>query len=265
MPNLTELIAIGRTAEVFAWQEDQVLKLFYEWVPDDWITHEFRIASLIQSTGMDVPAVVGDIVEVEGRRGICYQRVNGNSMLQVMESHPLSLFEQAGLLGKLHAEMHCRQGIGLPSQRKKLRFKIKDADPLPDHLKDAVLQILAKLPDGDQICHGDFHPGNILMTSRGPIVIDWTDASSGNPLSDVARTLVLLTTAQLPLNSFFGWLVKFRRKHILDAYSQSYFTTLQLDRSQLQSWMIIVAAARLNEKIPGENEHLIKIVRRGLN
>ena len=257
-------IAIGRTAQVFAWQEGQVLKLFHDWVPEDWVTHELRIARLVQAAGLDVPAVIGDIVEVDGRRGICYQSLDGDSMMQHIEAHPLRVFEQAGLLGKLHAEMHSRQGSGLPSQREKLKYKIRDADPLPEDLQEAALLALAKLPDGDRVCHGDFHPGNILMTSRGPITIDWTDASCGNPLSDVARTLVLLAAAQVPLSSFIGWLVKIGRKRILAAYTQKYFQTSQLDRSQLKAWIPIVAAARLNEKIPEENEHLLTIVRHGL-
>ena len=265
MDPLSNPIALGRTAQVFAWQEGQVIKLFHDWVPEENITHEFRVARLVHATGLDVPDVIGEIVEVDGHRGICYQRLDGDSMMQHIAAHPLSVFTQAGLLGKLHANMHVRQGIGLPSQREKLQYKIRDAEQLPDHLKEAALLALDKLPDGDRVCHGDFHPGNILMTTRGPIVIDWTDASCGNPLSDVARTLVLLTAAQLPLNSFFGWLVKLGRKRMLAAYTQEYFRTSLLDRSQLKAWMPVVAAARLNEQIPEENERLLTIVRQGLN
>lgn len=165
----------------------------------------------------------------------------------------------------MHAAMHTRQGIGLPSQREKLQYKIINADPLPYHLKDAALLALERLPDGDRVCHGDFHPGNILMTSGGPIVIDWTDASCGDPLSDVARTIVLLTSAQLPLNSLFGWLLKLGRKRMLNAYTQEYFRISQLDRPLLKTWIPVVAAARLNEQIPQENERLLNIIRKGFN
>jgi len=265
MPPLSNPLAIGRTAQVFAWQEGQVIKLFHDWVPEDWITHEFRVARLVHASGLDVPYVIGEIVEVDGRRGICYQRLNGDSMMQHITAHPLSVFTQAGLLGKLHANMHARQGIGLPSQREKLKYKIRDAEPLPDYLKEAALQALEKLPDGDSVCHGDFHPGNILMTTRGPVVIDWTDASCGNPLSDVARTQVLLSSAQLPLNSLLGLLVKLGRNRMINAYAHEYFQSSHLDRSQLKAWIPVVAAARLNEQIPEENERLLTIVRQGLN
>lgn len=258
-------IALGRTAQVFAWQDDQVLKLFHDWVPENWVTHEFRVAQLVQATGMDVPAVIGEIIEVNGRRGICYQRLDGDSMMQHVTANPFDLLNQTRLLGKLHAEIHTRQGLGLPSQREKLKYKISNAESLPDHLKEAALNALEHLPDGDRVCHGDFHPGNILMTARGPVIIDWTDASCGDPLSDVARTLVMLKAAHLPLNSLFGWLFKLFHKRMLIVYTHSYFKFSHLDQSKLKEWMPVIAAARMNEKIPEEDTRLLEIVRKGLS
>ncbi len=47
-----------------------------------------------------------------------------------------------------------------------------------------------------RLLHGDFHPNNILYTASGPVVIDWSFASSGDPLLDVARTLALPVIAE---------------------------------------------------------------------
>ena len=48
------------------------------------------------------------------------------------------------------------------------------------------------------LCHGDFHPGNVLITPAGPVVIDWSSASRGDPFGDVAWTSRLMRTARLP-------------------------------------------------------------------
>jgi thiamine kinase-like enzyme len=58
---------------------------------------------------------------------------------------------------------------------------IRNAPHLGDTLREKALSYLAALPDDKKICHGDFHPGNVLITDKGAIVIDWMTASSGNP------------------------------------------------------------------------------------
>jgi len=37
-----QMIARGRTAEIFLWQDNQVLKLFLDWCPAHWIEQEVR-------------------------------------------------------------------------------------------------------------------------------------------------------------------------------------------------------------------------------
>ena len=53
-------------------------------------------------------------------------------------------------------------------------------------------------PDGDFLCHGDFHPDNVMMTSGDPVLIDWPGAKKEIPAADSAQTLIVLMTATLP-------------------------------------------------------------------
>ena len=48
------------------------------------------------------------------------------------------------------------------------------------------------MPEGDCLCHGDFHPINVLGAVSRPLVIDWSHACSGNPSADVCRSYLLL-------------------------------------------------------------------------
>jgi ligand-binding SRPBCC domain-containing protein/tRNA A-37 threonylcarbamoyl transferase component Bud32 len=50
-------------------------------------------------------------------------------------------------------------------------------------------------PDGGTLVHRDLHPANVLLSPRGPVVIDWTNASSGDPAMDDALTWVILMTS----------------------------------------------------------------------
>jgi hypothetical protein len=42
----------------------------------------------------------------------------------------------------------------------------------------------------DTLIHGDLHPSNIVITPRGYLVVDWSDAAVGNPFVDLATFLV---------------------------------------------------------------------------
>ena len=40
--------------------------------------------------------------------------------------------------------------------------------------------------------HGDLHPGNVLMSAGGPVLIDWTNHRIGPRALDVALTWLVL-------------------------------------------------------------------------
>lgn len=64
--------------------------------------------------------------------------------------------------------------------------------------KRTVLAVLGEMPDDERLCHGNFHPDNVLMTLQGPVIIGWMDATRGSPLVDIARTSLLLSMGDLP-------------------------------------------------------------------
>jgi len=80
-------IAEGRTAEIFDWEPGTILKLYRDWCPVDWAEYEAGVARLIYNAGVNSPAVK-DLVELNGRSGIVYERVAGVSMLSEMNAHP---------------------------------------------------------------------------------------------------------------------------------------------------------------------------------
>ena len=172
-------IARGRTAEVYPWSHGQILKLFHPWFPEAGVRLEARLARAVQETGLPVPAV-GRIVEVDGRLGLEYERVEGMMMWEGMASRPWRIGTYARLLADRHALMHGLRGVeGLPCQRERLADRIRQAQELGSKLREAALSALETMPAGDRLCHGDFHPGNIIQTDRRLVVIDWIDATRG--------------------------------------------------------------------------------------
>jgi aminoglycoside phosphotransferase (APT) family kinase protein len=45
--------------------------------------------------------------------------------------------------------------------------------------------------------HLDLHPANVILTPRGPVVIDWSSARRGEVASAVALTWVIMATSQI--------------------------------------------------------------------
>jgi aminoglycoside phosphotransferase (APT) family kinase protein len=238
-------IAQGRTAEIYAWHEGWILKLFYEWFGADSIEYEAQVARAVSQAGLPVPAV-GEIIEVEGRRGLLYERVDGPTMLEALGRRPWTLFDSARQLAKLQVEMHTADiKVPLPAQRQRIAEKLQRAKGLPAGVRQARLDDLAKLPAGDRLCHGDFHPDNVIITERGPVVIDWMDAALGNPLADVARTSVILQGVKA--YAAVSWLQRVLVGWYERLYRRHYFALQPGGAAEYWQWLPIVAAARMEE------------------
>ena len=69
---LEDPIAYGRTAEIYKWQNEQVLKLFHDWFGMDAIQYEQRINQAVYASGLPVPAV-GEIIRVNDGNGLLCQ------------------------------------------------------------------------------------------------------------------------------------------------------------------------------------------------
>ena len=256
--SLDKPIARGRTADVYDWDDGHVLKLFHNWFEPGNIEYELNIARAVHASGMKAPAVAG-LIQVQGRNGLIYERMAGESMLELFQRKPWKLFVYSRILARLHAQMHEHvfDGDAIPTQRRRLQNKINHADALSASLKTSLLNALQALPDGDRVCHGDFHPANVLISGENARVIDWMDASRGNPLADVARTSIIFlgsaATKETP-NLFLKIFIKIAHAE----YLREYFRLRPNAREEYYRWLPIVAGARLREGIPELEEWLVK-------
>lgn len=259
--SLNHPIARGRTADVYDWDEGHVLKLFHNWFERDNIEYELKIARAVHASGVKSPSV-GDLIQVQGRNGLIYERVAGKSMLEMIQQKPWKVFQYGRMLAELHAQMHeCVFEADIPSQRRKLERKIQGVDVLPAPLKTALTTSLLSLPDGDRVCHGDFHPANVLISGNNATVIDWIDAARGNPLADAARTTVILlgaaNTTQTP-----DPVVKMFTKLSHAVYLREYFRLRPHGMDEYHRWIPVVAAGRLTEGMPELEKWLLEQARK---
>lgn len=263
MTQLTTPIAKGRTAELYDWDAEHVLKLYHTWCPPNWVEHEARVARVIAEAGIPTPAA-GEVVEIDGRRGIVYQRVTGISMLDDLRQRPWLLLRHARSLADLQAQFHRLTVPGLHAGRDSLRHSISRTPHLPEAQRAQVLNALETLPDGQALCHGDFHPGNVLISARGPVVIDWMTASLGSPWADVARSSLLLTVGVKAAGDMVNPAIRLLSGQFHRSYLNRYRSLVPDGQAELARWQPVVAAARLDEQIEPERSALLRMVSDGL-
>lgn len=258
---LGELLAHGRTADLHAFNGGTVVKLFHQWIDRSSVEYEARAAHAARVAGLPTPAAKG-LITRDGRSGLIYERVKAPSMLALLQQKPWRLFDFAARLARLHARIHrANVEADLFSVHQKLEHKIQSASALSEVVRSAALKALATMPAGRCFCHGDFHPGNVLLPAGGEAIIDWADAAIGNPLADVARSSLIMQAAVV--SGFIASPLVRRMAGLFPRlYLRFYWQQRPGGRAELQAWLPIIAAARLSEGIPEEEAWLLAYARR---
>ena len=255
-------IGQGRGAEIFALEDgERVVKLAREGA--DTLEREAIALRAAHRAGMPVPEVYELVEATGGRRGLVMGRASGGDMLTRFASRPWTLFGAGRTLGTLHARLHETTAPDeLPAARAVLEERIGGSMALSSTQRDRALAVLWQLPDGDRLCHFDFHPANVISDGRTLTIIDWPGACRGDPLADVALTAIALhggtPTPGTPLiTRLFAPL---GRKVVLGGYLRAYRKHGSWDRERFGRWRIVAAALRLTYGIAGEESGLARIL-----
>ena len=137
--SIGKLIGRGRVAEVYAWGDREVVKLFHDGYSAEAVEREAEISRAVHALGLPTPAV-GEVVTINNRLGIVFERLDGPSMLAEMSARPWKILAFARLLAELQFAIGNRLISGLPSQRLHLRQSIMSASSLPAEIDHDVLR-----------------------------------------------------------------------------------------------------------------------------
>lgn len=261
-----QIIGEGSTARVINFSPNEVVKLFHGHISDDFVEHEYKVNKMINQLRLSVPEVRCS-KPIFRKRALIYKRVEGTTLTSLLESQPRKALHHLRRMATLQASVHEKELPTLPTQFDVLKQKISSVKELTQDQKKRILEELEKLPKGKSLCHGDFHPDNILITKDNAVIIDWVDATCGNRMADLARTLLILRYGGLQDRTSF---LNFRttlyvRKLLAMYYRKSYTRHYQFSLKTLESWMIPIAAARLSENHPDfEKKLLLSIINKGI-
>jgi aminoglycoside phosphotransferase (APT) family kinase protein len=244
---LGQRLGAGLVAEVFEWGAD-VIKLYQPGQGKEQAFREAATLAMLEHGKLPVPRVRG-VLETDGRWGVVMSRAPGRPIAAVMLERPCDAQAMLDDVVRLQLRIHAEAGQFLPRLRDRLRGAIARARQLSADEIGATLQLLEKLPDGDRLCHGDFHPYNVMGTAEAPVIIDWLDATQGAPEADACRSYLLLLHT-VP--------------DVAATYLDAYVRLSGRPREAILAWLPVLAAARLVEQVPSEHERLAALVRSAL-
>jgi aminoglycoside phosphotransferase (APT) family kinase protein len=182
------------------------------------------------------------------------ERLSGEPMLNRVARNPLRAWGYFERMAALHAELHQLDPAGwpLPAEgplaERMLAAVRTDAARFEFHDLDSGIAWLeehkgAVMPEERSICHGDFHPLNILVDGDGRFsVVDWGGADTGDRHADVANTMIELTLIPTTSLSFAQRAIAAVARRIsARRYIDRYRAHLPLDAGRLRYWEALLA------------------------
>ena len=266
MTELGEKLGAGRAAEVFAYGEGKVIKLLFPGGSQTGLEREAAAQRAAHAAGVPVPEVIC-LETIDGRAGLVMARIAGLDGLTAIERKPWRLWSIGRQIGRVHRELGRSEAPPeLVRLRETIRHEIETSPAIPDAARVRLVGLLEPLPDGNALCHLDFHPGNVIESSAGPVVIDFSAARAGDPLADYAKSLVILEAGVLPAGAS-RWelvLVKLGRRLMGKAYRSGYMAAGKVDNAKLERWRTVMIGQRLAQGIPEERPQLLRMLSRSL-
>ena len=258
-----EMIGQGNTAEIYNYGEDCILKLYRTAMPEHVCRDEFRYTLIAFQTTSKAPEPV-EIISVNGRIGAVYKKFSGKTMLKLMLASLWKIGHYAEILANCHKEIQKPIDGNIPMVKEKLRRDIESVEMLSEAEKLLIYRDLSGLPDGNSLCHFDFHPDNIMLHESQYCVIDWMTACKGDKLADAARTGIILKFSQIPrAPAIVNLIAGAVKKSVYHKYIEYYLETTGAITEDIERWELAVAAARLREWIPEkEKQQLLTFIRR---
>ena len=255
-------IGIGRTAEVYDYEDDKVLKLFYSAFNVKTIEDEYLIAKGISTTTSLVPRVY-DIVHIRNRTGIVYEKIKGKMLSDYLSGNIINTRRIIRKFAQTQKKINNTSSENIPNHTDKLRQRISSSCLLSDPEKKTVLKYLS-LINNNEICHGDYHPENVFVDQNHDFrVIDWANMFVSNKYLDIARTYYLIKSGKsLNDKTKLGSLIEWVGRQII---AKLYWKEVKAEKDIKEYFLpclFIIIVTRYDENIEQEKEWIYNYVKK---
>jgi len=237
--NMLDLRIVGQGATSKIYRDGDTAVKVYESASLGQVENEAARQRFAFDAGLPVPAVFG-VRKLEGNAvALDMAYIDGQPLMRLgMDKEE----RKAAVLSlvKLQRKVHAVNANGQPKQTELLAWKIRHTGYLDAPRVDRLLLLLNRLDTGGtNLCHGDFHPLNILNDGGKHWLIDWVDATAGNTLADACRTYVIFKQFITRMSG---------------VYLRAFCDETGARKEDVLAWFPVAAAARLADN-PGDTRN----------
>ncbi len=236
-----QILAVRKHKTVYR-DGDRAVKLFDTCYSKADILSEALNLARIEETGLPVPHV-HEVTKLDGRWAIITDFIEGYTLQSLMEAQPARRDEYLAQFVDIQLSMHRKTCPLLQKLKDKMSRKIDESE-LDATCRYELHARLNAMPKHNKVCHGDFHPSNVMITPQGQAyILDWSHATQGNASADAARTYLRFCLSG--------------EHETADSYLKRFCRQSNTARQYVEAWMPIVAASQSVKGLPEERDFLL--------
>lgn len=222
-----------------------VVKKFNGSYPKSDVLNEALNQARVEATDLNIPKVHAVDVE-DGEWAIRMDYVEGKTIQQLMDENPDKAEQYLNMFVDLQVEMQSKKVPLLPRLKDKMQAKISQT-AFDATTRYELHMRLDSIPKHLKLCHGDFTPSNVIISTDGrAFIIDWSHATQGNASLDAARTYLTFCLEG--------------KQELADKYLSLFCKKTDTAKQYVQRLMPIVAATQSLKAKPEEKELLSRWV-----
>ena len=239
---LQKVIAV-RTSKTVYRDGDLAIKVFDEDYSKADVLNEALNQARVEVTDLPIPKVI-EVTKVNGKWAIVTEFIQGKTLWRLMTENPEKVDEYLERFVDIQLEIQSKRVPMLNTIFEKMHRKIT-LSGLDATTRYELHTRLESMPKHKKVCHGDFNPSNIIVsTDDVAYIIDWAHVTQGNSSADAARTYLLFRLEG--------------EDELAEKYLKLFCDKGDTAKQSVQKWLPIVAASQLVKEKPEQKEFLLR-------
>lgn len=242
---LERIIGLRNNKTIYR-EGDKCIKVFDSDFSKANVLNEALNQAKVEQVGLNVPKIK-EVSTVDGKWAIVSDYINGKPLSYLMSEKTEKLEEYLNLFVDLHISVLSKNCDLVTNKSDKLRRLINIAN-INLTTKFQLTSFLNSVSDENNICHGDFHPSNIVITDNDEVfVLDWSHVSRGNKNIDVVTTYL-----KFYMN---------KENELAEKYLNLYCDKTGFEKEEILKFVPVVAASLSTKASKEEQQFLLSLIK----